>query len=528
MKTFSPLLLSLLSGLLLFAAWPVSPLTFLIFLAFVPLLWLEQQSKSRSSFFGWTYLTLLIWNIGTTWWICGASVSGGVMAMVLNPLLMCIPWMGFYNVKKRMGDFIGYISLIVFWLSFEYIHLNWQLSWPWLTLGNVFSTHPGWVQWYEFTGVGGGSCWILLVNLGLFLLIKRRIQPFGVRKLYPVLFLLILILPFAFSRVLGLHLPVNTTDNIPARNIVIVQPNIDPYDKQAAGKEKAELQKLIQLSLSQIDSQTALVVWPETAIPIPINEDSMKNSPFIAPIWSFLKENPRLSLFTGVEGFRFFNEKNKTPYSRKMDIPNSYEDDYNSAILMDSGGFRAYHKSKLVPGVETIPSYFHFLEPLFAKFGGATGGYATQDDRTVLKETNGPYQIAPAVCYESIYGEFISKYVRNGASLIVVITDDGWWGDTQGYKQHENFARLRAIETRRWVVHSANTGISSFIDPYGEVFDPQGWDLATAIKMNIPAMTGNSFYVQAGDLIFKAALIATIVIMIWNVLAIIKSQLRVA
>jgi len=89
----------------------------------------------------------------------------------------------------------------------------------------------------------------------------------------------------------------------------------------------------------------------------------MKNSPFIAPIWSFLKENPRLGLFTGVEGYRFYNEQNKTAFSRKTDIPNYYEDDYNSGILMDSSSFSAYHKSKLVPGVETIPSYFRFPNP---------------------------------------------------------------------------------------------------------------------------------------------------------------------
>src|ERR1700748_2795971 len=120
LKAIHPAILSAVSGLLLFAAWPVSPLTFLIFIAFVPLLIMEDRGMSRVLFFVYTYLALLIWNIGTTWWTCNSTVPGGIAAMLANSLLMCIPWMGFYNVKKRMGNTAGYISFIIFWLCFEY------------------------------------------------------------------------------------------------------------------------------------------------------------------------------------------------------------------------------------------------------------------------------------------------------------------------------------------------------------------------------------------------------------------------
>ena len=141
------------SGLLLYAAWPVSPLTALIFIAFVPLLWLERQGIRRKKFFGWVYLAMLIWNVAATWWVWNASAPGSIGAFLANSLLMCLPWLGFHYLRPRMGDIIGYSSLIVFWLSFEYLHLqNWGLSWPWLTIGNVFAAQPGWVQWYSFTG----------------------------------------------------------------------------------------------------------------------------------------------------------------------------------------------------------------------------------------------------------------------------------------------------------------------------------------------------------------------------------------
>src|SRR5580692_2127998 len=162
MKKLHPALLSVLTGLLLYAAWPESPLTLLIFIAFIPLLWLERQGIRRARFFGWVYLSMLIWNIGATWWIWNSTGPGTVAAIVANSLLMCLPWLAFHWVRRNCGNAIGYISLAVFWLSFEYIHLqNWGLSWPWLTLGNVFATHPDWVQWYEYTGTSGGGLWIM-------------------------------------------------------------------------------------------------------------------------------------------------------------------------------------------------------------------------------------------------------------------------------------------------------------------------------------------------------------------------------
>jgi len=142
-----------------------------------------------------------------------------------------------------------------------------------------------------------------------------------------------------------------------------------------------------------------------------------------------------------------------------------------------------------------------------------------------LRSYNQTYQVAPAVCYESIYGEFMSTYVRNGADLIVVITNDGWWGNTPGYKQHENYARLRAIETRRWVARSANTGISCFIDPAGEVIDPQPWAQTAVIKKAIPVTReSQTFYVKYGDILSKGAVAAAVLLVIGSLIASLLSR----
>ena len=456
---------------------------------------------------------MLIWNAVTTWWVINSTVPGGISAIVANSLLMCIPWIGFYNVKRRLGALPGYFSFIVFWVTFEYIHLNWELSWPWLTLGNAFAVQTDWVQWYEYTGVSGGSLWVLLVNVFLFSFFKTTISQ---RRLHVRTFslsLLLILFPlmlsfFVFKEVFRQRTP---------DNIVVVQPNVDPYSKFADGTEAQQLQNLITLSEKLIDSNTKLVVWPETAIPLSINEDIAHTHPFLQPMRDFMKRYPNIRLLTGIEGFRFLDEKNKTKDSRRIENSEMYYDAYNTAALFDSGRVQLYHKSKLVPGVETLPSFLNFLGKWFEQFGGTGGGYARQKERTVLVADNSRYKVAPSICYESIYGEFMAGFIRNGANVICVITNDGWWGDSPGYKQHKSYAKLRALETRCWIVRSANTGISCFIDPYGNVIQEKTWDVAAAIKQAVPINERRAtFFVKNGDIISRVAAGFAIIMTLWS------------
>ncbi len=447
---------------------------------------------------------MFIWNVATTWWIWNASPPGAVGAFLANSLIMCLPWLGFKIAKKWLGERVGYVTLIAFWMCFEYIHLqDWGLSWPWLTLGNSFASHPEWVQWYEYTGTSGGSLWILLVNVFLFLHLKNNFKRSAEKSYkYLVTGVIILFIPFALS---WLHssLQLYKKGNGKVSNIVVVQPNIDPYEKvsEAAGSFEGQLQKLITLSEQQVDSNTSLILWPETALftPSRINEDGLKENYFLNPLWAFLQRHPNASLFTGIESFRMFN--NKTKYSEEYN--GQHFESYNGSIVIDSSGAQSfYHKSMLVPGVETLPWFLKFIDKWFEKFGGTTAGYAKQKERTVLTARGG-FKIAPSICYESIYGEFMSKYVRNGANLICIITNDGWWKKTPGHKQHMNYARLRAIETRTWVARSANTGISCFIDPYGRVINPQPYNTAAAIKLAFNPANKKTFFVKHGDILSK-------------------------
>ena len=467
---------------------------------------------------------MLVWNIGTTWWICNSTVPGGIAAILANSFLMSLPWIGYYCVKKVFTQNLAYLSLLVFWLTFEYVHLNWQLSWPWLTLGNVFASHPGYVQWYEYTGTSGGSLWVLVVNI----LVVKLLKYYHVSKRISLQHLLVAICVLAAPLLVSLL--IGSSLDLPApgvKNVVVVQPDIDPYAKFDPGTQVAQLEKLIHLSEEKTDANTILVMWPETAVNSPngIDETKVKDYASLSLIWTFLKAHPQLKLLTGIESCRFYNENDRTAGSRRVRNSNEYYDSFNAADLLDSSGaLQIYHKSKFVPGVETLPTYLRFLDTWFEQFGGTSSGYVPQEERTVLHDSLNHLQIAPAICYESLYGEFITAYVRNGANIISIITNDGWWANTSGYKQHMQYARLRAIETRRWVLRSANTGISCFISPDGIVHDAQPWDSASSIKQNITLLDTLTFYVRYGDIISKLAVTGAVFMFLFSVFLLIRKR----
>ena len=214
----------------------------------------------------------------------------------------------------------------------------------------------------------------------------------------------------------------------------------------------------------------------------------------------FLNKYKNGNLITGAETFKLYTKPvtgNET-YDEQSHL---YFQAYNSAVnIENSAKVQFYHKSKLVPGAEAMPfgDALSFLKPVFAQLGGATGSYGRQDEPNVFYSQSG-IGVAPAVCFDSIWGEWIATSVHKGAQFIAIITNDGWWENTSGKDQHLDYAKLRAIETRRWVCRSANTGISAFINQRGDVVQHTKWWTKTAIKQDINLNSDMTFYVLHGD-----------------------------
>ncbi len=500
-------LLSILSGLLMIVSFPFTgSLTPLVFISWVPLLLIESnisQQKYRSSkVFLHAYISFFIFNIGTTWWIWNADLGGAIMAFTLNALLMSITFMLFHITKKKLGSKIGYISLICYWIAFEYFHYHWELSYPWLSLGNNFSIVPSFVQWYSYTGVLGGTLWVLIINVITLKLIENKFFKKTQSKSNRILLIqlsTILLVPILISLI---QYTTYSEKSNPIE-VVILQPNIDPYNEKFIDPLSTQLKKLCDLADPIVSKSTDIVIAPETAISVDFLEEDLYQLPF----YKYLKKRKNswgeIAFYTGASTVRIFKNKHSHA-SRKIEGGPGFYECYNSSLLMDEENVSTFlHKSKLVLGVEKIPfsSWLPFLEEYSINNGGTSGTLGIEKEPKVL--TTNKFTFAPSICYESIYGEFIGTQSKKGAQVIFIITNDGWWGNTPGYKQHMSFARLRAIENRRSVARSANTGTSCFINQKGDVIDQSKWWQSIALKQKINLNKDVTFYSSYGDILGK-------------------------
>lgn len=514
--------LSIFTGLLLSLAWPVDGFFQLIFIAWVPLLWLETdlktENKPRITFLFYSLLSMLIWNVLTTWWIKNASFGGALMAIVANSLLMASVLYFFHIVKTNKGERYGYFSLIAFWMSFEYIHLRWDITWPWLNLGNVFANKIELIQWYEYTGTFGGTLWVLICNLLILKLVKFKVSGKPVRSTI-ISLALILLFPMLYSLML-FH---QYKEEQRPVNVVIVQPNIDPYNEKFSGLTSTQqLIKLIELTNGKLDQKTNYLVGPETALVEYLWEDRLNESSDLKYLDSLLHVYPNLNILIGASTLKVFMPGEQlSATARKFGNTEQYYDSYNTALQLDhKGNIQIYHKSKLVPGVEKMPwpAVFKYIEKFAIDLGGISGSLGMQEEREAFFTNDRKYAAGPIVCYESVYGEYVGEYVKKGANFLSIITNDGWWGDTPGYKQHLKYGAIRAVETRRSIVRAANTGISCIINQRGEISNTTSWWTDDAIKATINVNDKITLYTRFGDYLglmavyFSIAIIAGMIL----------------
>ncbi len=519
-------LLSIFSGVLLSLCWPsFTSTTSIVFIALMPLLFIAKACKEENKMF-WVYpiISFFIWNCGTIGWIYYASSYGAFATFLLNAIFMSIPFSLFFIVYKKNVR-IGFLSLIAFWMTFETIHFQWDISFPWLTLGNIFATQIKWVQWYEYTGVAGGTLWIVLANICVFFTVNAFLQQEKKWKKTGLFFLCIISIPLLFSHALFLlnKEKIQQKEKFLARssqkNMLLVQPNYDSYTEKFVLSEASQLDTCLQLIKKQIDSNTITVVLPETALVNSLWEHDVYNQSGVKRLVDFCVQHPHINIICGAttmaEKPSWFNSPALRRYpSYKL----LYYEVYNSALHINSdSNIFFYHKSQLVPGVEKMPfqSYLSFLDNFIIDLGGTTGTLGIQDTPTLFSlQKNQQTQVAPLICYESIYGAFVSEFVKKGAQALVMITNDGWWHQTDGYRQHALYTQLRAIETRRYVYRSANTGISLVLNPLGERIDALDWNKRGVIKTAIIESDEQTFYVRHPDLLYTVSAYLSIALLL--------------
>lgn len=520
-------LLTLISAMLLSISWPTYGVPFFIFFALVPLLMMEHGVSKFSDYqrkswvvFGLSYLCFIIWNIVTTGWLYGSKNPDGshslmavVFPVLVNSLLYSLVFQCYHWYKNTQGTYWGLAFFVAIWMSFEKFHLNWELTWPWLNLGNSFSEYPKLVQWYDTLGATGGSFWILLANVLLFYTIRtweagrKRKDLIKNSSIVAALIFIPMIISLVKYNSFN-EKPIGTV------NVLMLQPDLDPYAEKYSKDSLTIEQDLLDLAEKNTKGKIDYYIAPETALPGrgSISETAFEKSIILNNLKEFLAKHPGSVFSTGISSHKFYTSSKDLPTEAYQINQGLWVESFNSAIqVIPNYKVEVYHKGKLVPGVEIFP-YMNYLKPLLGdamiNLGGTVASLGSDKERVAFSNPYNKGKIAPIICYESIYGEFVTDYVKKGANFLGIMTNDSWWGVSEGHKQLLSYAKLRAIETRREIARAANSGISAHINAKGEIVEDTFYGDQTALFAKINLYDQQTFYVKAGDLLTRFSIFA--------------------
>lgn len=498
----------------------------------VPLLCMERIAtlSGMKRVWIWHYTAFLLWNIATTFWVCNATIGGGIFACVANAFQMSLVFGMFRWSRRVLKGSLPYIFLAMLWIAWEKYYLTVaQISWPWLVLGNSFARTVSLAQWYEYLGTLGGSLWIWVCNLGLFGLMVSLSDGswfrFNVKAKSAALlgYMAVLLLPMALS--VSMYRSYEESDA--PLEAVALQPDIDPYHKFQAlsqDQQNAILQSQMMSVLdgrSSSDTSMLLFLAPETFTNDVVTDDFDRSRTY-RRFRSLLSEYRNVNLLFGASSYTFI-DSGKAPSATARSLGDGrWVESHNSALMMDgTGDAGIYHKSKLVVGVEMTP-YPAFFCKIDDLLGGVMGRCVGQEDVSLLhcvaRDSSGTVtssvQVGCAICYESVYPEHCAEYVRKGANMLAVITNDAWWGDTPGYRQHLSYASLRAIETRRDIARSANTGISAIINQRGDIVKSTGWWEPAVLAGEVNLNDRMTMFVSQGDIVGRLCVFLSILLLL--------------
>lgn len=532
-------LLGMLSGLLLGVSFPPVPFPFtlLIFIGLIPYLSVLEKKEKLIDINRFTYLTFFVFNVITIYWV-GSWTSeadpflmiGGVLLLFLNSALFLIPSTLFYFARKTSGRLAAFLLLPFFWVTYEYLYMITDASFPWLTLGNGMAHFLHFIQIADIIGALGLSLLAVFINVFLYLALKE----FRANKKYSYIFtctaLLLFIIPIIYS---SYRLDTFSVSGKTIR-VGLIQPNLDPWNKWSGSGGMELTREYLNLSKEAVGKGAKVIFWPETALPFYLRDGGHRD--VMDSIFSFVQKN-NVYLITGMPDFTYFPNKSQAPPDAKFSrVSEMYYATYNSVLMFSPYSYRIerYAKQKLVPFGERVP----FVDALpilgdIIKWNVGISGWNVGRDTLVfnLVEKSSPaadtVKVNSLVCFESVYPALVAAFTQRGAELISVVTNDSWYGNSSGPYQHKEISVLRAIENRRTVVRAANGGISTIIDPLGETVTESKMFTKTTITGDAPLESELTFYSKHPLIIPVLSLIVSVLTaVIFVLLKILKKAKR--
>lgn len=541
-KFSTKLLFATISGLLLTLSFPQNPMPFFAFIGLVPLLFLfYKYDIPEAHKYILVYVTFFIYHTGSLWWISSWTrdtdiflLISGLGLDILHPLFFFVPFVIYFWLEKRMGKRKSLILFPLIFLFFEWSHSLGDVGFPWLTLGNTQILNLYWIQFIDIAGIWGASLIILYINVLVLLLLVdyidsgvKQIHLFIVQSrkasLYITVISLLFFLPYfyGFFAMQKYDYKANLlkNDNV---EVAVIQPNINPWKKwETSAVDQLETLLKTSDSILATNPNIKLLVFPETAIPMLYTDFNSLQDISILQNWCNLRN---VTILTGIAEFYFIPKNEESPSTSKQLAadPKQYYQTFNSSILVSPNPqyrpgdkIDSYRKSKLTPFGEQIP--FQETFPGLSKFALWSVGISSWNigSGADILQTNidgKDVRIGNIICIESIYPDFVKDFVKAKANMFTVITNDGWYDYTVGPRQHYLLACLRAIENRRYVARSANTGISGFISPLGVSLKEVPQNTRIATNLIIPLVDEVTIYSKYGD--WLPNIVSTIVLIL--------------
>lgn len=463
-----------------FPAGVLVPVALAIFLNYI-------TGKEPKAAFRSGYVMGFFWAIFTLFWIASNTVAGAAMTVLINPLHYAIVWWLFSRIYRR-NESLALWSFPVLWTAAEYLRQFSDLRFNWMNIAHTQTYYLPFIQFIEWTGYLGIT--LLLGYMSVFLYLAFYKRQNIIRNLIGLSVLIILPLIYGTIRLNALD-----KKDFPTLKVGVVQPNMDPFKKWDAQFQDSTFRILKNCTYKLKNAD--LVVWPETATPF-----YLRYKPnYLYQVYR-LVDSLNIYLITGTPDVKYVSDDDYVTY--------------NSAFFFSPNhrNFESYNKIALVPAAESMPfkKAFPFLRDL--DVGG--GDFFAGSDFTVftLKANlmehriravsardslaNSKVKVATVICFDSVFPNIVRQFVKHGARILTIITNDAWFGNTSGPYQHAQYAVLRAIENRVGIARSANTGISMFIDPTGRKHEAVGLEKQAEIIYDVPVTQGLTFYSRYG------------------------------
>ncbi len=463
-------LLSLLAAILLALPWVLPSVGWVIFVAFVPLISIVFD---KTVSFRKTAILILcsccIWFALATSWLYALRFSTLdfvllVPFLLLYGAILSLPFL-FAKYFFKSSIHLAILLLPLSWWVVEWANSNWDLANTWVNLHYALCDYPYLLGFIHYTGFRWASPFILCINLAVYLFcFKTEIfDSFKDKFKWGIMGITMVFI------CLNVLFQLKNIPSIHQAKIAVVQPNFDPYQEIDSLVAAQRYQKLVGMSQQAASQKPDLICWHETALRGPqIEVDHIDTDTAIASIKK-LSQQLKAPILLGTFLFKIYDYR-PSNYTAVATGDGRYYDVTNAAMLVQpNGGIATYYKMKLVPFIERLP-FIKYLagtsRSIFA-LGEQFPSYEIGKKRTILKTDS--MGILPVICNESVYPSHVKQFAMKSTDVIIIISNDGWAGNSQLANLHAAYAKILAIENHKYVVRATNNGVSMIITPKGEI-----------------------------------------------------------